>query len=45
MAMRIMGFMKNDAHVDAELFELFVEEKIYLKYAEKYLSEEQLDMN
>jgi len=44
-AMRIMGFMKNDAHVDPELFELFVEEKIYLKYAERYLSKEQLDMD
>ncbi|HJM12545.1 MAG TPA: HD domain-containing phosphohydrolase [Candidatus Marinimicrobia bacterium] len=45
MAMRIMGFMKNDAHVDPFLFELFVKEKIYLKYAEKYLTKEQLDMD
>jgi HD-GYP domain-containing protein (c-di-GMP phosphodiesterase class II)/arsenate reductase-like glutaredoxin family protein len=45
MAMRIMGFMKNDAHVDSQLFELFVQEKIYLQYAEKYLSSEQLDMD
>lgn len=45
MAMRIMGFMKNDAHVDPYLFELFVKEKIYLKYAEKYLAKEQLDMD
>ncbi len=45
MAMRIMGFMKDDAHVDPELFELFVQEKIYLKYAEKNLSSEQLDMD
>jgi HD-GYP domain-containing protein (c-di-GMP phosphodiesterase class II) len=44
MAMRIMGFMKNDAHVDPYLFELFVQEKIYLKYAEEYLTPEQLDM-
>lgn len=45
MAMRIMGFMKDDAHVDPQLFELFVQEKIYLKYAEKNLSPEQLDMD
>lgn len=45
MAMRILGFMKDDAHVDPDLFELFVQEKIYLKYAEKYLTKEQLDMN
>ena len=31
-AMRILGFMKNDAHIDTELFEVFVKEKIYLKY-------------
>ena len=45
MAMRILGFMKNDAHVDPELFELFVQEKIYLRYGEKYLDSEQLDMD
>ena len=45
MAMRILGFMKNDAHVDPELFELFVQEKIYLKYGEQYLGPEQLDMD
>jgi hypothetical protein len=37
--------MKNDAHVDPELFELFVQEKIYLKYGEQYLGPEQLDMD
>ena len=42
-AMRILGFMKNDAHIDAELFEVFVKEKIYLKYAEGFLDPEQID--
>ena len=42
-AMRILGFMKNDAHIDTELFEVFVKEKIYLKYAEKFLDAEQID--
>jgi HD-GYP domain-containing protein (c-di-GMP phosphodiesterase class II) len=42
-AMRILGFMKNDAHIDAELFEVFVKEKIYLKYAESFLDPEQID--
>ena len=35
-AMRILGFMKNDAHIDTELFEVFVKEKIYLKYAKSF---------
>ena len=42
-AMRILGFMKNDAHIDTELFEVFVKEKIYLKYAESFLEPEQID--
>ena len=42
-AMRILGFMKNDAHIDTELFEVFVKEKIYLKYAESFLNPEQID--
>ena len=42
-AMRILGFMKNDAHIDAELFDVFVSEKIYLKYAEGFLDPEQID--
>ena len=42
-AMRILGFMKNDAHIDAELFDVFVKEKIYLKYAEGFLDPEQID--
>ena len=35
-AMRILGFMKNDAHIDTELFDVFVKQKIYLKYAESF---------
>ena len=41
--MRIMGFMKNDYHIDEELFEIFVREGVYKQYADKYLSKEQLD--
>ncbi|MBN4080821.1 GAF domain-containing protein [Caldithrix abyssi] len=42
-AMRILGFMKNDAHIDIDLFEIFVKEKIYLKYAEGFLNPDQID--
>ncbi|RMF06271.1 MAG: HD domain-containing protein, partial [Candidatus Neomarinimicrobiota bacterium] len=43
-AMRILGFMKNDAHIDPDLFRVFVEEKIYLKYGSEYLDPKQMDM-
>ena len=42
-AMRILGFMKNDAHIDVDLFDIFVKEKIYMKYAEGFLDPEQID--
>ncbi len=42
-AMRILGFMKNDAHIDVDLFDIFVKEKIYMKYAECFLDPEQID--
>ena len=42
-AMRILGFMKNDAHIDVDLFDIFVKEKIYLQYAEGFLDPEQID--
>ena len=41
--MKIMGFMKNDNHLDPELFELFVEAGVYREYAEKFLPPDQID--
>ena len=42
-AMRIMGFMKNDYHIDEDLFEIFVTSGVYKKYAEKYIAKNQID--
>ncbi len=39
----ILGKMKLDNHIDPDLFDLFVREKVYLEYAHKYLSPEQID--
>lgn len=36
-ALRIMSFMRNDEHIDADLFELFLSSGVYKKYADKYL--------
>ncbi len=43
VAMKIMGFMRNDDHIDPDLFELFVETGVYLEYAEKFLPPDQID--
>ncbi len=39
----ILGKMKIDNHIDPDLFDLFVREKIYLKYALQFLEPEQID--
>ena len=42
-AMRILGYMKNDYEIDADLFEIFVKEGVYKKYAKKYVDKSQID--
>ncbi|RUO39404.1 phosphohydrolase [Aliidiomarina taiwanensis] len=39
----IMGRMVENKHLDPDLFNLFVEKKVYLQYAEKHLQPEQID--
>ena len=42
-AMRIMGFMKNDYHIDEDLFEIFVNSGVYKEYAEDHVASNQID--
>jgi len=42
-AMRIMGYFRDDYHIDEGLFEIFVREKVYEKYTKKYVKKEQID--
>jgi hypothetical protein len=42
-ALRIMSFMRNDQHIDADLFDLFLESGVYRAYAEQYLDPGQID--
>ncbi len=42
-AMRIMGFMKKDNHLDPDLFDLFVTSGVYRRYAEQYLDAALID--
>jgi HD-GYP domain-containing protein (c-di-GMP phosphodiesterase class II) len=45
VALTILGKMKLDNHIDPDLFDVFIHEKVYLKYAYRYLSPEQIDMD
>ncbi|MCP5371095.1 MAG: GAF domain-containing protein [Hyphomicrobiales bacterium] len=42
-SIRIMSFMAKDAHIDRDLFELFLTSGVYRDYAEAHLLPEQID--
>ncbi|MFQ3574192.1 MAG: HD domain-containing phosphohydrolase, partial [Thermodesulfovibrionales bacterium] len=42
-ALKILGFMQKDGHIDKDIYELFVQKKIYKDYAQRELKPEQLD--
>jgi hypothetical protein len=41
--LKIMGRMKKDQHIDPDIFEVFIRERVYLDYAEEFLDPEQID--
>jgi len=41
--LQILGKMRLDNHIDPDLFDLFVSEKVYMKYANEYLDPDQID--
>ncbi|MBU2550987.1 MAG: response regulator [Proteobacteria bacterium] len=42
-AIKILGFMKKDRHIDPDVFDLFLGQSLFLKYAEQELNPEQID--
>ena len=42
-ALQIMADMCRQAHIDPELFRLFIEAQVYEDYARRFLSSEQID--
>ncbi len=42
-ALEVLGMMKMDNHIDPDLFDVFIREKVYLSYAEKFLGSDQKD--
>ena len=42
-ALKILGNMALESHIDPDIFKVFISEKIYLKYASKHLNPEQID--
>jgi HD-GYP domain-containing protein (c-di-GMP phosphodiesterase class II) len=42
-ALTILGKLKANGHVDPDLFDIFLRERVYLSYAEQFLDAEQID--
>jgi hypothetical protein len=36
--------MKEDNHIDPDIYDAFIQEKVYLKYAQKFLEDSQIDI-
>ena len=43
-AIKILGFMKKDRHIDPDILDLFIESELYKEYAEKEMRPEQVDI-
>ncbi len=41
--LKIMSYMKRDQHIDPDIFDIFIQKKVYLDYAEEFLDPEQID--
>jgi hypothetical protein len=42
-ALRILGKFRDNGHIDPDLFDVFIKEKVYLRYAQQYLEPSQID--
>ena len=42
-SLHILGRLKIDGHIDTDLFDVFVREKVYLEYAKQFLDPSQID--
>lgn len=42
-SLAILGKFKENGHIDPDLFDVFVREKVYLEYAKQFLGKDQID--
>jgi len=44
-ALKIMGFMKSDNHIDPDIFDLFIQQGLYINYARREMNPDQIDLD
>jgi HD-GYP domain-containing protein (c-di-GMP phosphodiesterase class II) len=42
-AIKILGFMKKDKHIDPDIYDLFLQDRVYYDYAKKEMRPDQVD--
>ena len=42
-SLNILGKFKENGHIDPDLFDVFVREKVYLEYAKQFMDQDQID--
>ena len=42
-SLAILGRFKENGHIDPDLFDIFVRDKVYLRYAAEYMHPDQID--
>ena len=42
-SLHILGKFKENGHIDPDLFDVFIRQRVYLRYAEKFLDPQQID--
>jgi len=42
-SLAILGNFRKGGHIDPDLFDVFIRQKVYLRYAEKFLDAAQID--
>jgi HD-GYP domain-containing protein (c-di-GMP phosphodiesterase class II) len=41
--LRILGFMCKDDHIDPDIFDVFIKQKVYMQFADEFMHPEQID--
>jgi HD-GYP domain-containing protein (c-di-GMP phosphodiesterase class II) len=41
--LKIMGLMSEDDHIDPDIFDIFIKQRVYMDYAEEFLDPELVD--
>ncbi len=42
-ALKILGNMKQEGHIDPDIFDVFIKERVYMRYAKHFLQANQID--